>query len=100
MVNRRAPLGVSHGTPRTTEEQFNDFAAAADGGKGEGAEAVKALKPKHLNPHAKRNYKSIRLPFNEFEYARLDYFSEKSGRSKLSFIRLAIANLTKELERE
>lgn len=39
------------------------------------------------NPHAKRNYKTISLPLNAFEYDSLTEASQKVGRTKASFIR-------------
>ena len=53
-----------------------------------------------LNPSAKRDFKSIRVPFNEYEYKQLVKGAELSGRSKLNFMRFAMLKLTIELKNE
>ena len=47
----------------------------------------------NLNPHAKRDFKEIRLPLNEFEFKLLDEKSKKTGRSRLNFIRWAVTQI-------
>lgn len=96
MVNRRRPLGVAQENSVATAAQIESFGSAADGNKG----MDRVDKSKHLDPQGTRNYKNIRLPFNEFEYARLEHFSAILGRSKLSFIRCAVTNLIQQLEDE
>ena len=44
-----------------------------------------------LNPNAKRDFKEIRLPLNEYEFKLLDEGAKKTGRSRLNFIRWAIS---------
>ena len=51
-----------------------------------------------LNKNAIRDFKAIRVPFNEFEYQQLAQGAELSGRTKLNFIRYAILQLSKELQ--
>ena len=46
-----------------------------------------------LNKNASRNFKAIRVPFNEYEYLKLEEASKKTGRTKLNFIRRAILQL-------
>jgi len=43
-----------------------------------------------LDKNAKRDFKAIRLPFNQWEYEALESASKKTNRSKTSFIRNAI----------
>jgi len=62
------------------EEKVKKFADQADGGK-----------PEALDPNAKRDFKEIRLPLNEYEFRMLDEGAKKSGRSRLNFIRWAIS---------
>ena len=75
MVNRRRPLGVAQENSVATAAQIESFGSAADGNKG----MNRVDKSKHLDPQGTRNYKNIRLPFNEFEYARLEHFSAILG---------------------
>lgn len=46
-----------------------------------------------LDPNAKRDFKAIRVPFNEYEYRRLERVAQKTGRSKLNLIRWAVQQL-------
>ena len=48
-----------------------------------------------LNPNAKRDYKKITVPFNQYEYELLDKLATKHGRTKLNFIRWAISEIDK-----
>ena len=43
-----------------------------------------------LSPTAPRNFKAIRIPFNEYEYERLELLARLTGRTKLNVIRWAI----------
>ena len=49
-----------------------------------------------LDPDAKRDFKAIRVPFNEYEYRRLERVAQKTGRTKLNLIRWAILQLDKQ----
>lgn len=40
---------------------------------------------------AKRDYKAIRVPFNEYEFTQLESLCEKTQRSKLNMIRHALS---------
>mgnify|MGYP000296157022 CR=1 FL=1 len=42
------------------------------------------------NPYAPRNFKALRLPFNEYEWGRLEAGCRMSGRSKLNLLRVAM----------
>ena len=44
------------------------------------------IKSHSLDPNAKRNYKNINVPFNEYEYNILNEAAQKLGRTKLNFI--------------
>ena len=79
MVKRRQPQAIK---PEVSQEQIEAFASGAD-------------KNGMLNPNAKRDYKAIRVPFNEFEYKKLEEFAKKTGRSKLNAIRWAILQAEK-----
>ncbi|MEN4909811.1 hypothetical protein [Rahnella bonaserana] len=54
------------------------------------AESTSVLKPA-LTKDAKRDYKAIRVPFNEFEFTQLEELCEKTQRSKLNMIRHALS---------
>lgn len=47
--------------------------------------------PPSLSKDAKRDYKAIRVPFNEFEFTQLESLCEKTQRSKLNMIRHALS---------
>jgi len=72
-----------------TTDMVEKFAAAADGG---------SVKTSVVNPSAIRDYKAMRVPFNQFEYEQLEIGATITGRSKLNFIRFAILKLVKELQ--
>ena len=84
MIRRRPATGH-----RPTVEEVEAFAAGADNG---GPPAVAGAVPP-VDPHAARNYKAIRVPFNAYEYARLEALARRTGRSKLNAIRWAILKL-------
>ncbi len=70
------------------------FASGADGG---------SITPKQeekpaLDPNAKREFKAIRVPFNEFEYSKLEEVANKTGRTKLNVIRWAILKLAEDVQ--
>ena len=92
MVKRRAPR-----TQQPTAEQIEAFAAGVDGG----------ASPPHthaeeasltLNPDAKRDFKAIRVPFNEYEYRQLEALAKATGRTKLNAVRWAILQMAAEVE--
>jgi len=55
------------------------------------AESTLASQPASLPKDAKRDYKAIRVPFNEFEFTQLESLCEKTQRSKLNMIRHALS---------
>jgi hypothetical protein len=75
-------------TNKPTSEQIEQFAAGADGA---------TVKPPALNPHAKRDYKAILLPFNQYEFEQLAAACNLSGRSKLNFVRTAMLKVAAEI---
>ncbi len=83
MVKRRTPQASSPGSRTPSAEEIERFASGADS-------PTPATKPKTLDENAPRDFKSIRIPFNEYEYRRLEEACKKTGRSKLNFIRHAM----------
>ena len=71
-----------------TPEAIEAFASQAD-------DISVVEKKKQLDPNAKRDYKQIRVPLNEYEYEQLVKGSEATRRSKLSFIRWAMIEMAK-----
>jgi len=53
-----------------------------------------------LNPKAPHNYKSIAIPFNEYEFHQLELVCEKTGRSKNSLIRFLILQYAQKVQEE
>ena len=76
-----------------TEQDIEKFASLAD----ESLNRESATKP---NPRAPRKYKSIAIPFNQYEFEKLEWLCEQSGMSKNAVIRYLILKHAKELERE
>lgn len=91
MVKRREPASAKR---QPTEEEIEAFASGADS---ESAKKKQEEK-KPLDPNAKREHKAIRVPFNEYEYLKLQEASAKTGRTKLNFIRWAILKLAEEVQ--
>ncbi len=91
MVKRREPASVKR---KPTIEEIEAFASGAD------CESVQQKqKGENLSdPNAKRKYKAIRVPFNEYEYLKLQEAASKTGRTKLNFIRWAILKLAEEVQ--
>ena len=76
-----------------SEQEIEKFASLADDGKSKDS----ATRP---NPRAPRKYKSIAVPFNEYEFEKLEWICEQTGMSKNAVIRYLILTHAKELERE
>lgn len=91
MIKRREPRALSEPQRTPTEEEIEAFAAAADGAQCE-------IKEPQLNPRAKRDYKAIRVPFNEYEFEKLEELARKTGRTKLNAIRWAILQMCESQE--
>lgn len=76
MVKRRDPV-----TSSSVEKRIEEFAAAAD----------HVITPiVQTDSEAPRDYKAIRVPFNQYEYELLEKLSRKTNRSKLNMIRYAL----------
>ena len=76
-----------------TPQEIEQFAALAD----ENSSLQSSSSP---NPRAPRKYKSIAVPFNEYEFNKLEWLCEQTGMSKNALIRYLILTHAKELERE
>ena len=89
MPKRREPALAIKEAPNTpTLAQIEAFAAGADGE----VTTQNAI----LDSDASRDFKAIRLPFNEYEYRQLEEASRRTGRSKLNFIRYAMLKMAAE----
>ena len=95
MVKRREPKASALGlvASQPTNEQIEAFAAGAEGGTK--IELAKAYEP---DQNAIRDYKAMRVPFNQYEYEQLEAASKLSGRSKLNVMRYAMLQFSKELQ--
>ena len=95
MVKRREPKATNLNIvkPEPTTEQIEAFASGVDGGK-------QKQEPVTLDPNSPRKFKTISLPFNEYEYNELIKGINLSGRTKLNFVRYAMLKLSKELQEE
>ncbi|ADW76653.1 hypothetical protein Rahaq_5080 (plasmid) [Rahnella aceris] len=63
-------------------EKIEAFAAQAES---------KPIQKPVLSKDAKRDFKAIRVPFNEYEFTQLEALCEKTQRSKLNMIRHALS---------
>ena len=90
MIRRRRPAAER----QPTAEAVEAFAAGADDNPSVPAavNSPPADSPQ-VDPHAARNYKAIRVPFNAYEYGRLEALARRTGRTKLNAIRWAILKL-------
>ena len=61
--------------------RIESFASGVDGAE------------RSLNPNAPRDFKSINVPFNEYEYRQLEKLARQTGRTKLNAIRWAVLRL-------
>ena len=97
MVKRRSPKAISLNlvNPQPIDEQIEAFAARAEGGT-----QIEKPKVPELDQNANRDYKAMRVPFNQYEYEQLGTASKLSGRSKLNFMRYAMLKLAKEIQEE
>ncbi len=96
MVKRREPKANALNTvkPQPTPEQVEAFAAGAEGG----TQQTEKNKTPELDQDANRDYKAMRVPFNQYEYEQLVVGSKLSGRTKLNFMRYAMLKLAKEMQ--
>jgi hypothetical protein len=98
MVKRREPKASTLNlvAKQPTQEQVEAFAAAAEGRIGESPSIQ--IKEPGPNPSAIRDYKAMRVPFNQYEFEQLEIASKLSGRSKLNFMRYAMLKFAKEIQ--
>ena len=98
MVKRREPKASTLNlvTKQPTPEQIEAFAAAAEGRGGENL----STQIKEPSPNAIRDYKAMRVPYNQYEFEQLELASQLSGRSKLNFMRYAMLKLAKEIREQ
>lgn len=61
------------------EKRVEQFADAADGAS-----------TRNLEPSAPRTHKRINVPFNEYEFQKLEEAAQRAGRSKLNYLRWAM----------
>lgn len=97
MVKRREPKAS---TPKPSAEQIEAFVAGAEDGPLVPSAQLKTNVKPALNQNAIRDYKAIRVPFNEYEHQQLEIASQLSGRTKLNFIRYAMLKLAKEMQED
>ncbi|MGR9115405.1 MAG: hypothetical protein ACU85E_06535 [Gammaproteobacteria bacterium] len=94
MVKRRTPkVSGNKAVSELTPEQIEAFASGAEGG-------TQTPKPNVLDSDANRDFKAMRVPFNEYEYEQLVKGAKISGRTKLNFLRYAMLKFSKELQEE
>lgn len=95
MVKRRTPVETSAIlSPEEMAQKINSFAAGAEGFDN----TPSANQQPNMN--ASRDYKSIRVPFNQHEYSVLDEAARLTGRSKLNFIRWAILQMAEDAKKD
>lgn len=89
MVKARSRNPVAATTKATPDidKKVEAFAAGADLNPGETA---KPAAPAELDRNASRDFKSIRVPFNEYEYEVLEKLCKHENRSKLNMLRQAM----------
>ena len=51
-----------------------------------------------LDPNAPRSHKALSMHFNEYEWNRLESACQKTGRSKLNFLRRAMLALADDVD--
>lgn len=87
MIKRREPAKAPKATDPELERRIEEFASKAD------LIPDEITTGKVLDKDSPRDFKSIRVSFNEYEYGVLDQLSKKLNRSKLNLIRHAILML-------
>lgn len=96
MVKRREPKTISS---EPSAEQIEAFVAGAEDGPLTSSIVHDIdIEPPVLNQNAIRDFKTISVPFNEYEYRQLEIGSQLSGRTKLNFIRYAMLKFAKEMQ--
>lgn len=80
----RNPVAASTSETSDLDKKVEAFAAGADLNPGDKAA------PAELDKNASRDFKSIRVPFNEYEYEVLEKLCKHENRSKLNMLRQAM----------
>lgn len=94
MVKRRTSIETTATpSPEDLAQKVASFAAGAEG-------VIETPPVQEADPNASRDYKSIRVPFNEHEYSVLDEAARLTGRSKLNFIRWAILQMAEQAKKD
>lgn len=93
-IKKREP-GKSAILEQDLSAKIEQFAAGADGGA-----PIKQAKAAEPDQNANRDYKAMRVPFNQYEHEQLELGAKLSGRTKLNFMRYAMLKLAKELQEE
>lgn len=80
MVKARKTTDIEPSASKPERSQIKDFASRAEVGE---------YQPQlsSLNRKAARNFKTITIPFNQYEFETLKAAADKDGRSKLGFLR-------------
>ncbi len=91
MVKRREPASAKR---QPTTEEIEAFASGAESN----FTIAKPVEKPVLDPHAKHDFRAIRVPFNEYEFEKLEEAAAKMGRSKLNFIRWAILKMAEDIQ--
>jgi len=95
MVKRREPKATTQSPvkPEPTAEQIEAFADGVDGESNNPTIRI-------LDQNEPRKFKTMSVPFNEYEYDQLLKGAKLTGRSKLNFMRHAMLTMAKELQEE
>lgn len=91
-IKKRTVSPAQAKSPEDIEEAIAKFANQADG--------ADTTVEKELSPNDIRDFKAIRLPFNEYEYTMLSEGARLTGRTKLNFLRYAMLEMVKDLQKQ
>lgn len=91
MVKIREP----HHKRTPSQQEIEEFAAGADAVEDKASQKVDPM-----DPHAKRDFKSVRIMINRYENDCLSRLSRAHGRSQMGVIRWAIVHLANELDKD
>lgn len=93
-INKRKPrAGYPRAVDEDVEAKVDEFANQADA-YAKKPEAAPEKPP--LDKNAKRDFQAINVPFNEYEWEKLNQLKDKLGRSKLNTLRMALLRWAEE----
>lgn len=92
-INPRKPRAGKPVQGADKEKQIEEWASQADSYAGR--QAPTEEKPP-LDKNAKRDFQAINVPFNEYEWDKLNKLKDKLGRSKLNTLRMALLRWAEE----